>query len=97
MIEPQTIEPPFQGTRGTHGNSNSKDWGLKAPMGTYRHHQLSIGLGLPNKIPRLINMNSWLKLREKKCCETRVDIFLFKITQLDQTGTGVRNTRWEVV
>ena len=65
MIKPHITEPFFQGTRGTHGNSNSNNWSLKASMRTYRSHQLSIGLGLPSKIPRLINMNSWLKLREE--------------------------------
>jgi hypothetical protein len=59
MIEPQMVEPLFQGARGTHGDSNSKDWASKASMGMYRYHQLSIGLGLPSKIPWLINMNSW--------------------------------------
>ena len=69
MIKPHIIEPSFQRTRGTHGDSDPKDWGLKAFMRMYRNHQLSIGVGLPSKIPRLINMNSWLKLRDKNAAK----------------------------
>ncbi|MHA1795016.1 MAG: hypothetical protein ACTSUK_02815 [Promethearchaeota archaeon] len=52
MVKPHTTEPPFQGARGTHGDSNSKNWGSKASMGMYRIHQLSMDVGLPSKILR---------------------------------------------
>ena len=77
MIEPHTNEPSFQGTRGNHGNSNPKDWGLKASMAMYRNHQLSIGVGLPSKIPRLIHMNSWLKLRDKNAAKRELKSPMF--------------------
>lgn len=69
MVKPQTIEPSFQGTRGTHGDSNPKDWTSKASMGMYRNHQLSIGVGLPSKNPRLINMNLWQKPRDRRAAK----------------------------
>jgi hypothetical protein len=33
MIESHFIESLFQRVYGTHGDSNPKDWGSKAPMG----------------------------------------------------------------
>ena len=72
MTKPHIIEPFFQGTRGTHGDFNPKDWGSKAPMGMYRTIQLSSGVGLPSKNPWLINMNSWLKPREKRAAKRKL-------------------------
>ena len=69
MIKPQIIEPSYQRTRGTHGDSNSKDWSSKASMRMYRNRQLSTGVGLPSKNPWLIHMNSWLKPREKSAAK----------------------------
>lgn len=69
MIKPQFFEPSFQGTRGPHGDSNSKGWDSKASVGMYRNHQLSIGVGLPSKIPWRIHINSWLKLRDKSAAK----------------------------
>jgi hypothetical protein len=61
MIEPQMIEPSFQGARGTHGDSNSKDWGSKASMGMYRHHQLSIQRAVVQPLLKiLVKKNSYL-------------------------------------
>ena len=77
MINSHFDEPSFQGTRGTHGNSNPKDWGLKASMRMYRNRQLSASVGLPSKIPWRIHMNSWLKLREENAAKRELMSLLF--------------------
>ncbi len=78
MVKSHTSEPSFQGTRGTHGDSNPKDWGSKASMGMYRSHQLSIGIGLPSKIPRRTNINSWWKLREEGAAKRELTFLVTK-------------------
>ena len=78
MTKPHTIEPFFQGTRGTHGDFNLKDWSSKASMGMYRTIQLSSGVGLPSKNPWLINMNSWLKPREKRAAKQKLMSYIFR-------------------
>ncbi|MBW1739138.1 MAG: hypothetical protein JRJ69_16790, partial [Deltaproteobacteria bacterium] len=64
----------IQRARGTGGDSYPKDKGSKASAGTYRTHQLSVGVGQAKKNPRLINMNSWLKPREKRAAKRELNV-----------------------
>ncbi|MHA1618227.1 MAG: hypothetical protein ACTSVZ_03030 [Promethearchaeota archaeon] len=89
MVKPQMIEPSFQGTRGTHGDFNSKDWGSKASMGMYRNRQLSTGVGLPSKKnPRLINMNLWQKPREEYAAKWELNSRTSRTRSLTKLATA---------
>ena len=66
------IEPLIQRARGTCGDSRPKDGGSKASAGMYRTRQLPVGVGLANRNPRLTNMNSWLKPREKRAAKGKL-------------------------
>lgn len=88
MVKPQMIEPSFQGTRGTHGDSNPKDWGSKASMGMYRNRQLSTGVGLPSKNPRLINMNLWQKPRNRGAAKWELNSRISRTRSLTKSATA---------
>lgn len=68
-------KPLIQEARDTRGDSRPKAEGLKASAGTYRTRQLPVGVGLVSENPRLINMNSWLKPREKRAAKRKPKSF----------------------
>ena len=75
-----TNEPPFQGARGIHDDSVSKERDSKAFMEMYRNHNLSCGVGLTSKDSWSININLWQKLREKRAAKR--ELMSFKNSRL---------------
>jgi hypothetical protein len=59
----------FQGTCDIYGDFGSKDQNSKASIEKYRTRQFPMGAGPVSINPWLINMNSWLKPREKKAAK----------------------------
>ena len=62
-------KPSFQGTRDIYGDLGFNDQDSKASIETYRTRQFPMGAGLVSINPWLIDMNSWLKPREKKAAK----------------------------
>ena len=89
-------KPLIQGASDTRGDSRPKDGGLKASAGMYRTRQLPVGVGLVSENPRLTNMNSWLKPREKRAAKGKLSSFQ-KIRTRSQTKkamvSGVRGIK----
>lgn len=75
MMKSYTSKSPFQGAHGNHGDFDSKGRGSKASMVMYRTRQTPDDVGLPSKDSWLINMNSWLKLREKRAAKVELTSF----------------------